>query len=93
MSSTPHPRSVSIARIMGGDVCWYDTHKAMAKAEARAGVVWCGETREHKTAPLGAPMRMAGGSYARAVHGSDTVRCMTAAECRAAGVVPGPANL
>ncbi len=85
-------RAAALANITGGKAEWYSTHKALTRAEAQAGVCWDGEAQAYKTITPGRPVKTGSGSWGRQVHGSTTVAAMTRAECKAAGLVPGPAN-
>lgn len=83
-------RISSLVAITGGQEHWYSTHAKLAAAEAAAGVEWDGVAGQHKPRGQGCLARSKTGSWAREVGGR--AYALTAAECVAAGLTPGPAN-
>lgn len=84
-------RIESLCRITGGLAEYYSTQKALTHAEREANVRWDGIACQHVPADPGRIVRAKTGSYAREVGGR--AYAMTAAECRANNLAPGPANV
>jgi len=90
--TTKTNRADALAQITGGKSEWYSTHKALTRAEGLAGVQWDGVTGSYKPVHAGRAVKTSSGSWGRQVHGTSTIAAMTRAECKAAGLVPGPGN-
>lgn len=85
-------RASELAKITGGKAEWYGTHRQITAAEAAANVVWDGEANCYKPAPSGKIVKNQAGTYGRVLHGANRACAMTAAECLAEGLTPGPGN-
>lgn len=83
-------RQESIAKMTGGKVEWYTSHKQMVRAELENNVVWDGNENYHKPAPEGKLVTAKTGSVGRQI--GDRVYALTASECEKLGVAAGPAN-
>lgn len=85
-------RAAALAAITGGKVEWYGTRKALTRAEGVAGVVWDGVSRRYIPAGAVRPFNSRNGSWFVPVHGSRCAVALSAAECKARGLRPGPMN-
>jgi len=84
-------RAVALIALTGAKPEWIDTKKKCAAAERRAGVVWDGVKKEYRTGASGALVKSKAGTWGRQI-GGGRAASLTAAECAAQGVRPGPGN-
>lgn len=85
-------RSQALAAITGGKTDWYSTRKQIARAERNAGVQWDGLAKSYAPIAPARPIKSAGGSWGRPMHGTNRAAALTLAECTALGITPGPLN-
>lgn len=83
-------RNEQLAQITGGVAKWYGTRRDRSTAERLHGVEWNGS--EYVATGPSKLVRANSGTWGRIMPGTHTAAALTAAECKAEGVTPGPGN-